>query len=208
MPGGVWDVEEIVESFNSELLPDEPTRPLPRRNPVLSFLLETLQTILMALVLYFLIDLVLGRVRVENISMEPTLLPGQFILVNKMAYRLGDFNRGDVIIFHYPRNPNEDYIKRVVGLPGETITVRDNHVYVNNQPLDEPYIAAPPQYSGEWTVPPDQVFVLGDNRNQSSDSHSWGFVPHNLIVGRALVIYWPLDKLKILNQSPVVNAAN
>lgn len=162
----------------------------------------------MALVLYFLIDLVLGRVRVENISMEPTLQPGQFILVNKMAYRLGDFRRGDVIIFHYPRNPNEDYIKRVVGLPGETISIHDNKVYVNNQPLDEPYIAAPPQYTGEWTVPPDQVFVLGDNRNQSSDSHSWGFVPHDLIVGRALVIYWPLDKVKILNQSPVVNAAN
>jgi len=197
-----------LESFNSELLPDEPTRPVSRRNPVLSFLLETLQTILMALVLYFLIDLVLGRVRVENISMEPTLQPGQFILVNKMAYRLGDFRRGDVIIFHYPRNPNEDYIKRVVGLPGETIAIHDNKVYVNNQPLDEPYIAAPPQYTGEWTVPPDQVFVLGDNRNQSSDSHSWGFVPHDLIVGRALVIYWPLDKVKILNQSPVVNAAN
>ena len=96
----------------------------------------------------------------------------------------------------------------MVGLPGETIAVHDNKVYVNNQPLDEPYIAAPPQYTGEWTVPPDQVFVLGDNRNQSSDSHSWGFVPHDLIVGRALVIYWPLDKLKILNQSPVVNAAN
>lgn len=201
-------VEDLLESFNSELLPDEPTRPAPRRNPVLSFLLETLQTILMALVLYFLIDLVLGRVRVENISMEPTLQPGQFILVNKMAYRLGDFRRGDVIIFHYPRNPNEDYIKRVVGLPGETISIHDNKVYVNNQPLDEPYIAAPPQYTGEWTVPPDQVFVLGDNRNQSSDSHSWGFVPHDLIVGRALVIYWPLDKVKILNQSPVVNAAN
>lgn len=162
----------------------------------------------MALVLYFLIDLVLGRVRVENISMEPTLKPGQFILVNKLAYRLGEFDRGDVVIFHFPRNPNEDYIKRVVGLPGETVSIHDNQVFVNNQPLDEPYIAAPPQYSGEWTVPEGQIFVLGDNRNQSSDSHSWGFVPSDLVIGRALVIYWPLDDLKILNQSPVVNAAN
>lgn len=201
-------MEDGLESFRSEVLPDEPTRPSPRRNPVLSFFLETLQTILMALVLYFLIDLVLGRVRVENISMEPTLQPGEFILVNKMAYRLGDFNRGDVVIFHYPRNPIEDYIKRVIGLPGETVAVHDGKVYVNNQPLDEPYIAAPPQYTGEWVVPEDQVFVLGDNRNQSSDSHSWGFVPHDLVVGRALVIYWPLDNLKILNQTPVVNAAN
>jgi signal peptidase I len=196
-----------LESFNSDLLPDDATQPASRRNPLLSFLLETLQTILMALVLYFLIDLVLGRVRVENISMEPTLQPGQFILVNKLAYRLGDFHRGDVIIFHYPRNPTEDYIKRVVGLPGETVSVHDDQVFVNDQPLDEPYIAAPPQYEGQWTVPDDQVFVLGDNRNQSSDSHSWGFVPHDLIVGKALVIYWPLDKLRVLDQTPVVNAA-
>lgn len=198
-----------MESFRSEPLPnEEPTRPAPRRNPVISFLLETVQTILMALVLYFLIDLVLGRVRVENISMEPTVRPGQFILVNKLAYRLGEFKRGDVIIFHYPRNPHEDYIKRVVGLPGETVTIRDGRVYINGQPLDEPYISAPPQYNGEWVVPDDQVFVLGDNRNQSSDSHSWGFVPRNLVVGRALVVYWPLNDIKILNQTPVVNAAN
>lgn len=198
-----------MESFRSEPLPnEEPTRPAPRRNPVISFLLETVQTILMALVLYFLIDLVLGRVRVENISMEPTVRPGQFILVNKLAYRLGEFKRGDVIIFHYPRNPHEDYIKRVVGLPGETVTIRDGRVYINGQPLDEPYISAPPQYDGEWVVPDDQVFVLGDNRNQSSDSHSWGFVPRNLVVGRALVVYWPLNDIKLLNQTPVVNAAN
>ncbi|GAP05446.1 MAG TPA: signal peptidase I [Anaerolinea thermolimosa] len=198
-----------MESFRSEPLPnEEPTRPAPRRNPVISFLLETIQTILMALVLYFLIDLVLGRVRVENISMEPTVRPGQFILVNKLAYRLGEFKRGDVIIFHYPRDPHEDYIKRVVGLPGETVTIRDGRVYINGQPLDEPYISAPPQYTGEWVVPEDQVFVLGDNRNQSSDSHSWGFVPRNLVVGRALVVYWPLNDIKILNQTPVVNAAN
>jgi signal peptidase I len=198
-----------LESFRSEPLPnEEPTRPAPRRNPFISFLLETIQTILMALVLYFLIDLVLGRVRVENISMEPTVRPGQFILVNKLAYRLGEFKRGDVIIFHYPRNPHEDYIKRVVGLPGETVTIRDGRVYINGQPLDEPYISAPPQYYGEWVVPDDQVFVLGDNRNQSSDSHSWGFVPRDLVVGRALVVYWPLNDIKILNQTPVVNAAN
>ena len=196
-----------MESFRSEVIPEE-TPPARKRSPVASFFLETLQTVLMALVLYFLIDLVLGRVRVENISMEPTLKPGQFILVNKLAYRLGDFHRGDVVIFHYPRNPSEDYIKRIIGLPGDNVKVGNGLVMVNDQPLDEPYIAAAPQYNGDWVVPDDQIFVLGDNRNQSSDSHSWGFVPHSYVVGRALVIYWPLDDLKILNQTPIVNAAN
>lgn len=197
-----------MESYRSELQVDETTRPAPRRNPVLSFLLETLQTIIMALVLYFLIDLVMGRVRVENISMEPTLQPNQFILVNKLAYRIGDFHRGNVVVFHYPRNPNEDYIKRVIGLPGETVSIHDGMVFINGQPMQEEYIAAPPAYSGEWVVPEDQIFVLGDNRNQSSDSHSWGFVPKNLVVGRALVVYWPLAEFKFLNQAPLAKAAN
>jgi signal peptidase I len=200
-------MEDQLESFSSEVIPEE-TPPARKRSPAFTFFIETFQTILMALVLYFLIDLFMGRVRVENISMEPTLMPGQFILVNKMAYRIGDFHRGDIIIFHYPRNPSEDYIKRVIGLPGDTVEVRNNMVYVNNQALNEAYIAAEPQYFGSWKVPDDQVFVLGDNRNQSSDSHSWGFVPHNLVVGRALVVYWPLENMKILNQVPVVSAAN
>ena len=100
------------------------TRPIRRRSPVLIFLWEVLQTLLMAVVLYFLIDTVVGRVRVENISMQPTLHEGQFLLVNKLAYREqlgGDFHRGDIIIFHYPRNPQEDYIKRVIGIPGEFV---------------------------------------------------------------------------------------
>ena len=194
-----------MESFRSELIPEEPqTRP--RRSPAVGFLLEVLQTVIMALVLYFVIDLVLGRVRVENISMLPTLQPGEFILVNKMAYRLGDYHRGDVVIFHY--NEQEDYIKRVIGLPGDVIHVQGGVVYVNEYPLTEPYIAAPPNYTGSWTVPDGQIFVLGDNRNQSSDSHSWGFVSETNVVGRALVVYWPLDNFQILNHGPTVQAAN
>ncbi len=162
----------------------------------------------MAVILYFLIDTVVGRVRVENISMQPTLHEGQFLLVNKLAYRLGDFQRGDVIVFHYPRNPSEDYIKRVIGLPGDTVSVENGQVSVNGLVLEEPYIASPPQYTSSWTVPDGQIFVLGDNRNQSSDSHSWGFVPVSNVVGRALVVYWPLGDLKILNEVPTVSAAN
>lgn len=193
-----------MESFHSEVIPDE-TPPSSKRSPALTFALEVLQTVLMALVLYFLIDMILGRVRVENISMLPTLNPGEFILVNKMAYRIGDFQHGDIVIFHHTET--EDYIKRVIGLPGDEIRVQDGVVFVNNQPTQESYISSPPNYAGNWTVPADHLFVLGDNRNQSSDSHSWGFVPTNTVVGRAMVVYWPIDDFKLLNTGPVVQAA-
>jgi len=196
-----------LESFRSEIIPEEP-QTKPRRSPAVTFTLEVLQTVIMALILYFVIDLVVGRVRVENISMLPTLKAGEFILVNKMAYRIGDYHRGDVVIFHYPRNPKEDYIKRMIGLPGDVVRIESGIVYVNDRPLTESYISAPPNYTGSWTVPEDQIFVLGDNRNQSSDSHSWGFVPHENIVGRAMVVYWPLDNFQILNTGPIVQAAN
>jgi signal peptidase I len=179
-----------------------------KRPAWLSFTFELLQTLLLAVVLYFLIDSVLGRVRVENISMQPSLKPGEFILVNKMEYRLGEFKRGDVIVFHFPKNPEEDYIKRIIGLPGDKVTIQNGQVIVNNSILEETYISSPPVYQGTWEVPLDSIFVLGDNRNQSSDSHSWGFVPKDYVIGKALVIYWPLQNLKILNETPVVKAAN
>jgi signal peptidase I len=185
----------------------QPIQPEPKQRPAwIGFLWEVVQTLIMAVILYFLIDTVVGRVRVENISMQPTLHEGEFILVNKLAYRLGDFQRGDIVVFHH--DPTEDYIKRVIGLPGDVVSARDGHVYINNEMVNEPYIAAPPHYTGEWKVPDGQIFVLGDNRNQSSDSHQWGFVPAGTVVGRALVIYWPLQNLQVLNQVPTVNAAN
>ncbi len=196
-----------MDSNYPETVPQPDTKPPERHRPAwVGFLWEILQTLIMAVILYFLIDTVVGRVRVENISMQPTLYQGEFILVNKLAYRLGDFQRGDIIIFHH--SVTEDYIKRVIGLPGDTVVVRDQHVFVNNQMLDESYIAAEPQYEGTWKVPQGEIFVLGDNRNQSSDSHSWGFVPESTVVGRALIIYWPLQDFKVLNQVPGVNAAS
>jgi signal peptidase I len=202
-------MEGLLENQTPETVEEqEITRPIHRRPAWVGFLWEIVQTLLMAIILYFLIDTVVGRVRVENISMQPTLHEGEFILVNKLAYRLGDFHRGDVVVFHYPRNPAEDYIKRVIGLPGDTVVIENGQVMVNGQVLDEPYIKAPPQYANTWQIPEGQVFVLGDNRNQSSDSHSWGFVPRENFVGKALVIYWPLQDLRILNQVPGVKAAN
>lgn len=188
--------------------PAEPQEAPQKPNSLRGFLIEMLQTIILALVLYFLIDSVLARVRVENVSMQPTLVPEEFVLVNKLAYRLGDVSYGDVVIFHYPLNPNEDYIKRAIGLPGDVITVQNGQVMVNGVVLDEPYIMAAPIYSNTWTVPEGQIFVLGDNRNLSSDSHNWGFVPMENLVGKALLVYWPLDQIKLLTHPNIANAAN
>ncbi len=196
-----------MEDLRSEEITEPVQKPKSRPGWV-TFLLETVQTVILAVVLYFLIDSVVARVRVENISMEPTLMPGQFILVNKLAVKLNDVQRGDIIVFHFPQDPKEDYIKRVIGLPGDTIVIRANQVYVNDQKITEPYIAAEPAYNGSWVVPEGNLFTLGDNRNNSYDSHQWGFVPINLVVGKALVIYWPLDQFKTLSQPIVVNAKN
>jgi signal peptidase I len=178
----------------------------PKRASAFRVVLEVLQTLAIAVVLYFLIDFVIARVRVENISMLPTLQPGEFVLVNKMAYQFGDFERGDIVVFHY--SPQEDYIKRVIGVPGDVVEVENGQVKVNDQTLDEPYIAAAPQYAGFWEVPEGSLFVLGDNRNQSSDSHRWGFVYEESVVGEALVVYWPLTEVKLLSQPMIVKANN
>jgi signal peptidase I len=196
-----------LDDFRAEYVPEPPRNPSTLAK-VGQFALEIFQTILLALVLYLLIDSVVARVRVENISMRPTLAPGEFILVNKLAYRVGEVARGDIIVFHFPLNPQEDYIKRVIGLPGDEVMVRDGQVYVNRQPLIEEYIMAAPGYEDTWLVPEDEVFVLGDNRNQSSDSHSWGFVPFENIVGRAVIVYWPLSEIKVLSQPVIVSAAH
>jgi signal peptidase I len=186
----------------------EEITPPPNRTVWIRFLLETLQTVILAVVLYFIIDSVVARVRVENISMEPTLQPGEFVLVNKIVYRFGEVRHGDIIVFHFPQNPAEDYIKRIIGVAGDKVVIKNQEVFINDQAIEENYTAAPPDYNGQWVVPPDNLFVLGDNRNQSSDSHSWGFVPMKLVVGKAEVIYWPFNEVRSLSQPFVVKAAN
>jgi len=183
---------------------ETPEEPTPQPKNTSGAVREVLQTLILAVVLYFLIDLVVARVRVENISMLPTLQPGEFVLVNKMAYEIGDFSRGDIVVFHY--SPVEDYIKRVIGLPGDEVQVNNGQVMVNGQLLDEPYISAPPQYTGTWNVPEGSLFVLGDNRNQSSDSHRWGFIEEDSVIGKALVVYWPINEVKILSHPLIVKA--
>ena len=191
------------ELFNNNNIPGDDPKPI----TVKRFVFEILQTILLAFLLYFAIDAVVARVRVENISMQPTLKPGEFLLVNKLAYKLGSVGRGDIIVFHFPKDPSDDYIKRAIGLPGDHVRIENGRVYINSAQLNETYTMADPTYNGEWNVPQDAIFALGDNRNQSSDSHSWGFVPMDNLVGKAFFIYWPLNEIKSLKQMQIVEAA-
>jgi len=184
-------------SFLSDVPPSEEGQQAESRSDsrtLLSWLADLLETILLAVVLFVGINLVSARIRVESISMEPTLIPGEFLIVNKLAYRFGEMQRGDVVVFYYPRDPSQRYIKRIIGLPGDEVTVSGGRVFINGEPLNEPYLNAPPTYMGTWQVPPDGIFVLGDNRNRSADSHVWGMVPLNYIIGKAIFVYWPLNR--------------
>jgi signal peptidase I len=178
-----------------------------KKNVLRSALLEILQTLVLAIILYFAIDAIFARVRVINISMQPSFYEGDVLLVNKLAYKIGSMHTGDVVIFHNPNFLEEDYIKRLIGKPGDTVKAEGGIIYINGNPLSEPYIAQPPYYMGEWIVPEGSVFVLGDNRNSSSDSHSWGFVPIEDLVGKALIVYWPIDSLKVI-QLPKYQGVN
>jgi signal peptidase I len=168
--------------------------------------LDILETLVLAVVLYFGINAVSVRVRVDGFSMIPTLQNGEYILVNKLAYKIGGPQRGDIVVFVFPVDPHEDLIKRVIGLPGEKVAIHNRTVTVDGVQLNEPYIAAAPMYDGEWVVSEGQLFVLGDNRNESKDSHQWGLLPLENIVGKAVVIYWPPDEWQVINHTKEVYA--
>jgi signal peptidase I len=165
----------------------------------LSGLFEVLQMLVMALVLYFIIDAAIARVRVFNISMEPTLVQGEILMVNKLQYKFRDMQYGDIITFHYPLDPERDYVKRLIGLPGDEVVIENSEVFVNGLELYEPYISASPEYEGSWLVPQGNLFVLGDNRNPSADSHIWGFVPFENVIGKAFLVYWPVTHIRTLS---------
>lgn len=159
------------------------------------FLREVIETLLLAAAIYLVVNVTTARRVVEGPSMEPTLHSGQFLLVNRLAYHLGEPERGDIIVFHSPSNSRDDLVKRIIGLPGEAVTIREGFVYIDGQLLQEPYISTPSRYGGTWEVPEDHYFVLGDNRNDSSDSHNWSgeeyALPADQIIGEAWLSYWP-----------------
>ena len=190
-------IEPIIEP-PSEIPPAPVEAETPKTNWK-QFFFDLIETLLLAVVLYLGINAVSARVRVDGFSMVPTLQDGEYVLVSKLAYKLGEPQHGDIIVFKFPGEPPQDLIKRIIGLPGDAIEVTGSNVYVNGQPLVEPYIAASPVYQGRWNVPAGFLFVLGDNRNDSSDSHSWGLLPLDNVIGKALLIYWPPPEWKAIS---------
>lgn len=156
---------------------------------------EFLETMFFALLIIFLVRFFLvENYRVEGHSMMPTLADQQYLVVSKLSYRLGEPQRGDIVVFQDPRGVDRKLIKRVIGLPGEMVEIRQGDVYINGQKLSEPYING----HGHYTVPAIQIpasqyYVLGDNRGNSSDSHTWGTLSGDAIVGKAWLSYWPPD---------------
>jgi signal peptidase I len=180
---------------------------------------EIVETILLTLLIFLAVRTVVQNFKVEGASMEPNLHTGEYLLVNKAVYFSVDMDevgqllpalnlknkqvvylfhppqRGDIIVFRYPKDPSRDFIKRVVGTQGDVVEIKGGKVMVNSAVVDEPYLPDHPNYSfGPEKVPADNYFVLGDNRNNSSDSHIWGMVPRDNIVGKAWVTYWPVDE--------------
>lgn len=205
---------------------DEEGEPSDRRR-ALTFARELVETILLTLVIFVAVRTLVVNFRVDGESMHPSLANGQYLLVNKAVFFHFDLNaarnllpgpdtagedtvylfhppqRGDIVVFNPPTPSDKPYVKRVIGLPGDTISVRNREVLVNGVTIDEPYIAAEPNYSyplggGDYTVPAGSIFVLGDNRNNSSDSHAFGAVPLDNVIGKAIVSYWPPEGFGII----------
>ncbi|NLW25707.1 MAG: signal peptidase I [Clostridia bacterium] len=163
---------------------------------------EVIITIVLAICISFILQTFVIQARyVPTGSMLPTIELDQRILVNKLIYKFKTPERGDIIVFEPPieSDDNKDYIKRVIGLPGDKIEVKDGYVYVNDTPLHEPYIYEKPKYRLEPVIVPDNcLFVLGDNRNQSYDSHIWDtWLTMDQVKGKAFFTYWPLEKMGV-----------
>ena len=163
-----------------------------RRSSFKAILREVVETAIMTLVIFLLVRAGFQNFRIEGQSMETNLHDGEFLIVNKLLYYIHPPQRGDVVVFHSPQNPRKDFIKRVVGLPGEEVELIDGEVHVDGVRLYETYISDQggrswgPEVIGEF-----EYFVLGDNRDNSSDSRSWGMLDGNAIIGKAWVSYWP-----------------
>ena len=172
-----------------------------------AFFLDILEVIVFAVAIFlFLYLLVLQPHKIKGASMEPNFPNGEYLLTDKVTYRFGEPKRGDVIVFKAPTGNGDEYIKRIIGLPGETITVRNGKVYINGKELREIYIPdISPTYGSNFleenevfTVPAGNYFVLGDNRPHSSDSRAFGPITKDKITGRAWVIYWPFKNAGLL----------
>jgi signal peptidase I len=188
---------------------------------------EVFEAVVLALIVFLVIQTGVRNFKVEGASMQPTLHGGQFLLVNKLVYfkldtarisRIVPFwkvdrssqrfalrppNRGEVIVFHYPRDVTKDFVKRVVGLPGETVEVREGTTYIDGQPIDEPYLTTTDRSSSKLVLlDREEYYVMGDNRRGSNDSRNWGPVSEELLLGKVWFVYWPFSEMGLVHGSP------
>jgi signal peptidase I len=180
------------------------SQPVPANRSVLGSVAHWARDLMISVVLaIFVILFIYQPVKVEGTSMMPTLDDQERIFINKFVYRFhfGNIDRGDTVVFWFPGDPSKSYIKRVIGMPGDRVAVDDGKVLVNGQALVENYV--PAEYRdqssmSERVIPDGEYFVLGDHRSSSNDSRAWGMVPRRYIYGKAVFIYWPLDKMGLL----------
>jgi len=166
------------------------------------FFSEMLESIAIAIILAVIIRVFLFQpFFIPSGSMEPTLTEGDRIIVSKMNYRLSEPQRADVIVFKYPVDPRKDFIKRVIGLPGETLLIRDSKIFIDGKLIEQPFLPPGLKYGdfGPVSIPEGEYFVMGDNRNNSDDSRGWGTLPRENIIGEAVLIYWPVNRSGLLH---------
>ncbi len=164
-----------------------------------SMVRELLETVISAGIIAFIIITFIGQVTVvRGASMEPTLHNNERLIANKISYRFETPERGEIIIFRPPLEIKRNYIKRIIGIPGDKIEIANGEIYLNDKKLEEPYVKNRSYENMPPTiVPDDSFFVLGDNRPNSSDSRYWGFVPRKNVVGRAWIVFWPLNRIRL-----------
>jgi signal peptidase I len=181
------------------------------QRPALGCLFEVIETLVLTVLIFLGIQTFVAQpYKVQQTSMETTLLPDQYVLVDKLSPHWAPYSRGDIIVFDPPAKSTQangvPFIKRIIGLPGDQVELRDGQVYVNGVKLNEPYIhmdSGPPRTDPEdgntvWYITQDQLFVLGDHRDNSSDSRSFGPIEISKVIGRAWLRYWPIDTFGIL----------
>ena len=164
-----------------------------------NMLRDIIETMVLVAIAFLVVNALIGRFRIEQVSMLPNLHEGEYVIVDKVSYAFRQPERGEIVVLKNPNPGQPDLIKRIIGLPGETIEVHGGSVYINGQPLAEPYVAQPMAADSAATqLQADQYFVMGDNRNNSEDSRRFGPRPAKDIVGRALIIYWPPTDWQVL----------
>lgn len=198
-------MQEEVPAAERNTTSQQPLGQAPRPRSAASAALSWLRDLFLSVVIAIVVILFLYQpVRVEGTSMMPTLMDEERIFINKFVYRFGlaDIGRGDMIVFWFPKDTTKSYIKRVIGVPGDTVEVKEGTVYINGAPLAESYVSPENRDQASMAAKAlqgDEYFVLGDHRNSSNDSRSWGTVPRSYIYGKAVFVYWPLDRLGVLH---------